>query len=105
MVILLLALLQVPHMNGGDRRAYALAEVGLVADCGTTVASLQRGNVERNPFLSQRPGTFHVISTCVMTGLSTYFIGEALPRKWRRGLFYTLAIVGFMEAIRNTRVK
>lgn len=101
--MILAAPVSAQQWNAGDRWALGGAGVGLWADCGTTIAGLQRGAVERNPFLSQRPGTLGVVSGCVLASVGTWAITDALPRPWRRRILWGVAILGTVNALHNLR--
>lgn len=105
LLLLALSLIQADTTKSWQRTDYLLAgtvTATMAADCITTAQSLQRGAVERNPFLGQQPGTFGVASVCVLTWGATMLVADALPRKYRRPLLATIAVVGLAVAIRNT---
>lgn len=89
--------------NAGDRVAAAGAGVGILADCATTIAALNRGARELNPFLSERPGTAGVVEFCVWGAASTWLVADVVPRRWRRRLLWTVAAATLIVAVHNAR--
>lgn len=85
---------------------YALASsatIGLAGDCGSTIAALRRGAVERNPLLTTRPGALGIVSACALTWAATMLIADELPRRYRRPLLALVTISGIFFTIRNSR--
>ena len=101
------SLLQVPRSmkswNAGDRRAAAVMLGGIAADCATTVAALNRGAVEKNPFLGSRPGTLNTVIGCALGAGVTTAVADVLPHKWRRRVLNGIGLVGMLNALHNTR--
>lgn len=69
----------------------AVGTTALIAvDCATTIRAVERGHVERNPFLGSRPSRQHVISMCALGATANLVVGWALPAKVRRWWFATV---------------
>lgn len=104
----LLLLLLVPPVQAQarwerpDYMAAGAMTIGMGADCITTSQALQRGAVERNPFLGQRPATFNVVVGCTLAWGATMLVADALPKKSRRIVLIGLALVSTAMAIHNT---
>lgn len=88
---LLLALQQPVTRWSTEHTLEAVGTTALIAvDCATTIRAVERGQVERNPFLGAHPSRQHLLSMCALGATANLVVSWALPAKVRRWWFATV---------------